>query len=182
VIINTTNKYLVLDEESNAVDYLLRSLEFLDQIENNRMYLKWFIISFHGALYSFMVLALYKVDSIQIFKDNKNNRPPIERRLLSFMKIYTLLKNKTNMNGNQFISIKRHDICMKELNDKLRNLMVHFRPMVWASEPWYPATACYPLLDILNFCINCVEFNNSNKATLLTYTNNIQKLLGKYID
>lgn len=180
IVSNRPNKYLILDEETNAVDYLVRSYEFLDQIEQNRTFIKWFIIAFHGALYSFMILALLKINSVQIFKDKKNNKHPIERDLLSFLQIYSLLKNKDNMGINPFISTDQHDVCMKELNNKLRNLMMHFRPMVWASEPWYPARACYPLLDILKFCINQVQFRHSNKAILLTYIDDIQKLLDKY--
>ena len=180
VVQNKPNKYFIIDEESNAVDYLVRSYEFLDQIEQNRSFWKWFIIAFHNALYSFMVLALFKINSVQVFKDNKNSKHPIDRHLLSFLQIYLLLKNKENMGGNPFDSTDRHDVCMKELNDKLRNLMMHFRPMVWGSKPWYPASVCYPLVEILKFCINQVQFRHSNKTTLLTYINNIQKLLDKY--
>jgi len=177
---NKPNKYFILDEESNAVDYLVRSYEFLAQIEQNRSYIKWFIIAFHGALYSFMTVVLFRINSVQIFKDKKNSKHPIERDLLSFLKIYSLLKNKDNMGEHPFISIGQHDVCMKELNDKLRNLMMHFRPMVWASEFWYPARACYPLLDILSFCINQTQFRHANKATLLTYVEKIKKLLDRY--
>lgn len=180
IVQNKTNKYFILDEESNAVDYLVRSYEFLDQTKQNRSFWKWYIIAFHGALYSFMILVLLKINSVQIFKDNKNNKHPIDRDLLSFLQIYSLLKNKNNMKGNPFNPTDEHDVCMKELNDKLRNLMMHFRPMVWGSESWYPASVCYPLVDILRFCINQVQFRHSNKATLLTYSDNIQKLLEKY--
>lgn len=177
---NKSNNYFILDEESNAVDYLVRSYEFLEQIEKNRSYWKWFIIAFHGALYSFIMLALFKINSVQIFKDRKNSKHPIERDLLSFLQIYSLLKNKDNMGGNPFISTDQHDVCMKELNDNLRNLMMHFRPMIWASESWYPARACYPLLDILKFCSIQTQFRHSDKATLLTYIDKLQKLLDQY--
>ncbi|MBU4396663.1 hypothetical protein KKC08_00645, partial [Patescibacteria group bacterium] len=174
------NEYLIIDEESNAVDYLVQSCEFLDKIEKNRLYIKWFIIAFHGAIYSFMMLALLKVNSAQIFRDKKNSKHPIDRDLLSFLQIYFLLKNKDNMGQNPFISTNYHDDCMQELNDELRNLMMHFRPMVWATEPWYPASVCYPLLDILKFCINQIQFRHSDNATLLAYINRVRDLLSKY--
>lgn len=177
---NRPNNYFILDEESNAVDYLVRSYEFLDQIEKERSYWKWFIIAFHSALYSFMILALFRINSVQIFKDKKNSKHPIERDLLSFLNIYSLLKDNDNMKGNPFISKDQQDVCMKELNNKLRNLMMHFRPMVWASESWYPARVCYPLLDVLKFCIDQAMFRHSSRTILLTYTDNIQTLLDKY--
>ena len=59
-------------------------------------------------------------------QDNKNNKHPIDRDLLSFLQIYLLLKNKDNMGRSPFIPTGEHDVCMKERNDKLRNLMMHF--------------------------------------------------------
>lgn len=179
IVQNKPNNYLILNEESNAVDYLVRSYDFLNQIENNRVYLKWFIIAYHGALYSFMILVLSRINSMQIFKE-KDGKVLIENDLLSFLKIYSLLKNKNNMGRDPYVATNQHDLCMKELNNKLRNLMVHFKPMLWASEPWYPAEACYPLIDILKFCINRVQFRHSDKTTLLSYIDNIEKILYKH--
>lgn len=159
-----SDKYLVLDERKNAMDYLVQSLVFLTQVEQNRFYLKWFVVAFHGAIHSFMLLVLQGVKHEQIYKKlpthlqskktkKKKGFDPFDDELISFSVAYKYLKSPNNMAGQPFVSSGNQDECMKELNYKLRNQFIHFRPMVSAYEPWYPAEVCFPLLDILRFCI-----------------------------
>lgn len=175
-------KYLILDEESNAIDYLSKSVEFLEKIEASRTYLKWFIIAFHGAVYSLILLNLYKINSQQIFKDNKTNLHPLDRELKSFKSVYELLKDRESMRDNPYKPERNQDVCIVELNDKLRNKMVHFPPTLWAAEPWYFAEACYPLLDVLRFCIKDFQFGQVKKEKLLQDIEKIEKVLDEHID
>src|SRR5690349_21649631 len=100
------SNYLVLNEEKNAIDYLNHALVFLEEVEKKKVSLKWFIIAFHGALYAFMLLALQKVNSEQIYReeklnDNQQERTPMEefeaKRILTFKDSYKLLKKEKNM-------------------------------------------------------------------------------------
>lgn len=171
-------KYLILDEESNASDYLSRSVEFLNQIDNDRLYLKWFTIAFHGAVYHFMLLKLHKKNSEQIFKDKKINKHSLDREIISFGRAYSFLKNDPNdaykPSGNQ-------DACVTELNNALRNQMLHFRPTVWAAEPWYFAEVCCPLADLLRFCIDGCQFRKVEETSLLKNLVTIENTLKKHI-
>lgn len=171
-------KYLILDEESNAADYLYRSVEFINQIDNDRLYLKWFTIAFHGAVYHFMLLKLRKNNSEQIFKDNKVNKHSLDREIISFRRTYSLLKNDPNdtykPSGNQ-------DACILDLNNSLRNQMLHFRPSVWAAEPWYFAEICYPLLELLKFCIDGYQFKKVEKTSLFDSLAVIEDALKRHI-
>lgn len=189
------SKYLVLDEERNAMDYLIQSLIFLTQVEQNRFYLKWFVVAFHGALYSFMLLVLQKVKQEQIYKKlpsfyqhdktkKKKEFDPFDGKLLDFLVAYKYLKNPENMAGQPFVPSSNQDRCMGELNSKLRNQFVHFRPMVSAYEPWYPAEVCLPLLEILKFCIQPerVRLSQPQKNTGLAYIDSIDRLLVKHAE
>jgi|CXWL01.1.fsa_nt_gi hypothetical protein len=156
------DKYMVLDERRNAIDFLTQSLTFLSMVEQNRFYLKWFIIAFHGAIYSFMLLVLQGVNQDQIYKVKpKYAQGPIKEGeldlfdgfLIDFLKAYEYLQVAKHTNGHPYSQTSYQEACMKELNFKLRNQMVHFKPMVSAYEPWYPAEVCTPLLDVLRYCV-----------------------------
>ncbi len=88
------------------------------------------------------------------------------------------------MNGNPYLASDLQDECMKELNDKLRNQMIHFKPMLWGSEPWYPASVCEPLLDVLRFCIqfNHLRLSQSERDTAIAYINSLKALLNRHTD
>lgn len=174
-------QYLLLDEESNAADYLSRSLEFLEKIDLDRLYLKWFTIAFHGAVYHFMLLKLYKVNSEQIFKDKKISLHSLDRELISFQAAYRSIKEADCMDNNPFKPEGIQDSCIVELNNQLRNQMMHFRPTVWAAEPWYFAEACFPLLDVLRFCIKDYRFRKTEQEKLLQHIEKIEKILKKHI-
>lgn len=171
-------KYLILDEESNAADYLKRSVEFLNLINNDRIYLKWFTIAFHGAIYHFMLIKLHKKNSEQIFKDKKINQHSLDREIISFERAYSFLKNDPNdtykPSGNQ-------DACITELNSALRNQMLHFRPTVWAAEPWYFAEICYPLIELLRFCIGGYQFRKVEETSLFESLAVIENTLKEHI-
>jgi len=186
-------KYLALDGAHNALDYLFQSLVFLAQVEQNLFYLKWFVISFHSAVYGFMLLVLQAKDHSLIYevlpghlggKKKQNGFDPLEGKLISFTAAYKYLKNSTKMNGKPFPATNQQSICITELNNKLRSQMVHFKPMVWASESWYPARVCQPLLDLLRFCIkdDGVHLDKSEKNSALAYLESIDKLLIKHAE
>ncbi len=175
---NIRKKYLILDGESNATDYLSRSVEFLEKIDHDRVYLKWFTIAFHGAIYHFMLLKLHKANSEQIFRDSKIKTHPLEREIISFQKAYSLLKNDPN---NPYTPLGQQDVCIKELNGALRNQMMHFRPTLWAAEPWYFAEACHPLIEVLKFCIEGYKFRQTETIGLLKNIEAVEEILKKYI-
>lgn len=186
------DNYLILDEQRNAMDSIIQSLTFLSQVEQNRFYLKWFILAFHGAIYAFMLLALQKIDPEQIYRappkhtSKKTSKAksfdPFDRKLIDFLVAYRYLKNSKRMGGNSFSASKLHNEAMKELNNKLRNQMIHFKPMVWASEPWYPANVCKPLLVLLEFCIRDTKLSEEQKKTAFAYIESIKTLLTRHSD
>jgi hypothetical protein len=185
------HKYLLLDEERNAMDFLTQSLTFLSMVEQNRFYLKWFIISFHGTLYSFMLLVLQGVNHDQIYRvkpkyfentSKKDDLDLFEGRLIDFMRSYGDIKIAEKTDNHPYVETGIQRKCMEELNFKLRNQMIHFKPMVSAYEPWYPAEVCSPLLEVLMFCISFhrVHLSVSQKSTAIACIKAIDTLLTKY--
>lgn len=182
------DSFLILSESRNAMDYLVQSLVFLSQVEQNNYYLKWFIIAFHGALHSFMLLVLQKVDTKLIYKKLPKYKTqgdefdPFDGRLRDFLDTYSCLKNEKYLGGAVFLAKDLHDKAMKELNDKLRNQFIHFRPMDWGAEPWYPAEVCHPLLEILRFCLTSegIQLDQSQKEVAIAYVDALDRLLIKH--
>lgn len=188
------NKYLLLDEKRNAMDYLAQSLTFLSMVEQNRFYLKWFIIAFHGALYSFMLLVLQGISQDQIYKvkprytqgkmKKDDDFSPFDGLLIDFLEAYKCLKNPAKTGSHPYTQSGIQEKCMEELNFKLRNQMIHFKPMVSAYEPWYPAEVCFPLLDILRFCVEFekIHLSEPEKNTAIADIGAIEILLTKHKD
>ena len=173
---------MILDEERNAADFLNKSVLFLQKIDKDRVYLKWFTIAFHGAVHSFILLKLQSVSSELIFADNKTHSHSLDRNLKSFKKAYLSLKNPNLMKINIYKPEGNQDKCIDELNDRLRNQMIHFRPTLWASEPWYFAEACYPLLSLLKFCIEDNHLLNNTAVLLFKDIEIIKQILEKHRD
>lgn len=185
------NKYLLLDEERNAMDFLTQSLTFLSMVEQNKFYLKWFIIAFHGALYSFMLLVLQGVKQDQIYRVNpkyikkisgKDNLDLFDGKLIDFLSAYEYIKMPEKTNSCPYVETSIQRKCVKELNSKLRNQMVHFKHMLSAYEAWYPAEVCSPLLEILSYCINFekVHLSESQKNTAIANIKAVDSLLTKH--
>lgn len=172
---NTLDSYLILNAERNAYDFLIFSLVSLAQIDIHIRHLKWFIIAFHGAIYSYMLLALEKQNPSLIYSDIET------KYLISFGRAYDLLKNKKLMNSDSFKNRKIHDVTMNKLNDDLRNQMIHFAPpLTWASEAFYPARVAYPILKILRYSINHSTLTYKNKAEVLEIVDSIDVLLKRH--
>ncbi len=184
------DSYLILDEYRNTMDYLIQSLTFLSQVEQNNYYWKWFVIAFHASIHSFMLLVLQKADPDLIYKHEKVSKQKagqdgfnqFEKQLRNFMDTYSLIKDSKHMKALAYIADELQDEAMKELNNKLRNQFIHFKPMHWAAEAWYPAHVCYPLLSILRFCLTIegIGLNQSDIEIASSYIDSIDGLLIKH--
>ena len=53
----------VLDEKSNAIDYLEKAVRFLLEVDKDKWALKWIAMSIHGALYGFGVCVVCGISS-----------------------------------------------------------------------------------------------------------------------
>ena len=61
-------------EESNALDYLLKTVEFISRAQATPTDWKWVIISLHGALYGFMICALKGTDPDNVMREVRDGK------------------------------------------------------------------------------------------------------------
>ena len=83
-------KWLTLNEETNALDYLELAADFIKKTPDNEKSWKWVVISLHGALYGFAVAAARGTDYENILRKNGY--------LLGFWKVLKMCQDPNHMN------------------------------------------------------------------------------------
>jgi hypothetical protein len=127
-------EYARFSEESNALDYLEKTIEFIHRVDANPTDWKWVILSLHGALYGFMICALKGTDPDRVVR--KNNKG--EKRLISFNEALKRCQDP------QYINMTTHSkvLCMTHqqqcsidvIQDHFRNAFAHYQPCLWSIE------------------------------------------------
>ena len=189
---------MTLTLEKTAVDSLCRANQFLGEVDDDSIALKWFVIAIHHALHCFMLSALndggnnniWVQSTVQKLRNVGNlnvvNLLHEDNKLLSFLAAYKKIQNKTTMqiytHSKYFIAEPQHTEAMKFLNNELRNVMIHYKPITFGVTPDYVAS-CLPVMDILNFLLfdsgNIVQLS-SNKTKLKNITDQIKEKLIDY--
>jgi len=164
--------YLRIDVKSNAIDSLNKSFHFLSNHEKDLFSWKWFAISFHHAVHSFMLIALQNTDCSGIWdrceykEDGLIDVHNSNNRLVSFLKAYEWIKNAERMGGfvgaEPFKSEQYHDQSMKLLNNRLRNKFIHYQPLWWSIHNQYFADIALPILEVVEF-LRCHIRSNFDK-------------------
>ena len=129
-----TAEYARFSEESNALDYLEKAVEFIRRVDTNPTDWKWVILSLHGALYGFMVCALKGTDPDRVAFKDKNGK----RRLISFAKALEWCQEPNRMN----MTTESKTLCLSEdqkrsldlVQEQFRNAFVHYQPCLWFIE------------------------------------------------
>jgi len=71
---NLQPKFISFTTETNALDYLERAGEFIDQVESNPKAWKWVILCLHSALYGFAIAACKSTDSDSVVRISKKGK------------------------------------------------------------------------------------------------------------
>lgn len=123
-------QWLRLSEETNALDYLRRTVRFVREAESDVTAWKWVIISLHGALYGFAVAAARGTDHERVL--NKKGR------LLGFWDVLKRCQDPTYMrmlvNSKPLVLSVEEKESLDFLTRELRNEFIHFRPNLWSLE------------------------------------------------
>jgi hypothetical protein len=153
-----------ITERTNVVDSFKMARYFLSESDSD-LNLKWFVISFHHAIYVLMLYALVKTsgDGIWVVSSRRREDGTIDifdekSKLISFMKAFDLIQKSENMsgvfNGKPFKAEGQHETNMMILNNNLRNKLVHYKPISWRIEKSFIYDVCDPILDIAYFLID----------------------------
>ncbi len=129
-----TAEYVRFSEESNALDYLEKTVEFIRRVETSQTNWKWVILSLHGALYGFMTCALKGTDPDRLaFKDKYG-----KKRLISFGKALEWCQDPNQMNMTTESKALRLSVDQKRsldlIQEQFRNAFVHYQPCLWSIE------------------------------------------------
>ncbi len=139
-------KWLRIDEQTNALNYLEMLNKFVYKVNENRFYWKWVMITLHGAMYGFAVSAIRGTNSDSVVISTKNGE-----RLISFDEAlrrcqdkiwiqYALLNEALILTESQKKSIRK----MKNL---FRNEFIHFKPKGWSIE----------IHDFIRITLDCLD-------------------------
>jgi hypothetical protein len=153
------------DENQNTVDFFKKSFAFLKNKEDKFRF-KWFIISFHSAIFCLMLLM---IDSENIWKERrgkkiKDHLPKMRadtntvdifnknNQLITFNEAFALAKDPKFLREIAFLKpfpdlpLQQH--AMEALND-LRNDLVHFIPQDFGFDHSYIISIVSPIITMV---------------------------------
>lgn len=129
----TAEDCLRIDPETNALDFLEDSIQFLILAEKEPLKWKGVIVSLHGALYGFCISALKGTDPSRV-EVTKNGKTQI-------INFWTALKRcKKNdwmkqYGHSQALRLSEEDEdSIREISKRLRNNFEHFPSLSWEIE------------------------------------------------
>ena len=122
-----SGKWMEIDEQTNAIDYLRRTCLFLSETVDSKW--KWVVIALHGALYSFCILAVQGTNPYDPPPGGSGTvtRKGSKEYLISFPEALRRVQADNIVNPPVVLNDdqkKRFDL----LNKILRNNFIHFTP------------------------------------------------------
>lgn len=176
------NKYLTLNEETNAIDYLENAYEFIKKAKDNNWAWKWVLLSIYGALYSFSINCLSGSDPCNrvIYKTKSG-----EEKLISFKEaikrcqdpkwmLMTSLSKVLKLSAEQGESIRK-------LNERYRNVFVHYQPMSLIIEIHEIPKIILDVLEVIEFLSfktgNYIYLESKNEEKIKSLILNCKKIL-----
>ena len=125
---NTMNEhFLSLNEQSNSLDYLDRSVRFLGEVNEDPMAWKWATIALHGALYGFAVCASRGTSNLMVERR--------DGKLINFWKALELCQDENCMgryvDSQPLVLTAEEKQDIEDLVSLFRNSFEHFMPKTW---------------------------------------------------
>ena len=144
-------KYLRLSVEKNALDYLSKSVRFIEEAESDPIAWKWVINSLHSALYGFAIAALQGTNPDNVTTQLKSGR----EKLISF---HDALMRSQDPRFMRMLSTSQTLVLTDDqkrsirfLKDVFRNSFEHFIPRGWSIEIHGFPQMAIDVLDAIRF-------------------------------
>jgi len=156
-------------EESNALDYLVKTVEFLGRAQATPTDWKWVIISLHGALYGFMICALKGTNP-----DNVMRKVREEKRLISFGEALQRCQDPAFMNmlaSSRILELSddKKD-SLRFIREEFRNPFEHYAPRLWSIGLHGMPRIVWDGLDVVSFLAleasNYAHFNTADRVRI----------------
>lgn len=127
-------EYVRFSEESNALDYLEKTVEFIHRADTDSMDWKWVFLSLHGALYGFMICALKGTDPARVVRKNARN----QWRLIDFGTALKWCQDPRYMMMTTESKVLRLSQTQKQsldlIQNRFRNEFAHYEPRLWSID------------------------------------------------
>ena len=176
------DKYLTLDEETNAIDYLENAYEFIKKAEYNNWAWKWAILSFYGSLYSFSIICLSGSDSSnRVLYKTTNGK----EKLISFKEAIKRCQDPKWMTMTSLSEVLKLSDKQKEsirrLNERYRNVFVHYQPMSFIIEIHEMPNIVLDVLEVIEFLSlktgNYIYLENKNEKKIKSLIFDCKKVI-----
>ena len=160
-----TEKYLRFTEETNALDYLERAGEFIQRALTDPKAWKWVVLSLHGALYGFAIVACKTSNPSSIVKTTKKGH----ERLITLDEALEMCKD-ANWMGTLYggiplnVSARQAD-SIRRLKETLRNNFEHYIPSLWLIELHGMPQIAIDILNVIRFlAIETFRYQHLNQS------------------
>lgn len=153
--------YLRIDEKSNIIDSLGKAAVFLESAKTDPFALKWFTIAIHHSAHCLMLFALRNTDDSGIWQKEFRRTDGLidildpRMRLIDFMTAFLWIQDPSRMGGyvnsKPFAALPYHSDSMEHLNLRLRNSLIHYKPLTWSISKQYFIDIVKPVLEMMEF-------------------------------
>jgi hypothetical protein len=155
--------WLRFEVETNAIDYLVRAGEFIEQAQSNKKAWKWVILALHGALYGFAISACRGTDTDIVAPVTRRGH----QRLISFDEALKKCQDAewmgTMYHGYPLVLTDGQKDSIKRLKQTLRNNFEHYVPRGWSIEIHGMPTISMDVLDVIRFlAVETFRYQNLN--------------------
>lgn len=122
-------KWLRLDEKTNAVDYLEKAYDYICQVEADVFAWKWVIIALHGALYGFAICACAGSNPDYVAPVIKKGKNKGKRHLIGLDKALELCQTYKGYVQSKPLQLSdKQKESIRWLKDEFRDEFEHFSP------------------------------------------------------
>jgi hypothetical protein len=144
-------KYLRLSVEKNALDYLARAVDFIQEAESDLLAWKWVINSLHGALYGFAIAALQGTNPDNVTVRHRSGN----EKLISFSEALSRCQDPRFMtmltSSQHLILTDGQKESIRILKNVFRNSFEHYIPRGWSIEIHGFPEIAIDVLDAIRF-------------------------------
>ena len=144
-------KWLRFTAETNALDFLERAGEFIQQTESDIKAWKWVVLALHGALYGFAISACRSTDYENIIRRTKKG----VERLISLDDALRICQDGewmgTLYGGKSLELSDSQKDSIRMLKKSLRNNFEHYVPKGWSIEIHGLPRIAMDVLDVIRF-------------------------------
>ena len=173
-------KWLKLTEGNNALDYLEKAYQFIQETNKDDLSWKWVILSLHSALYGFAICACKGTNYNNVTLNVKKGE-----KLISFNQA---LKNCQDPNRMGMYIHSKHLILTKNqkesiglLKNTLRNNFEHYIPRLRLIEMHGLPAMCIDVLNVIRFLAldtnNYTHFSNAEIRQIKSLIYQSKKIL-----